>query len=792
MRTKITLLCLAIFVGCIPTKAFKLESRPSDSIVPVRSIQQDDAGVSVSYHFPGAMAVKDDLYPESTMLDITGFGRNATPGEAAWPFRIDSFEIPEGCEAEVSLVSCEWTDLDVILSPARPLLVDSSDEVYNLSNVPPISNYQGSIPENVVEISDRQIYRDRQILYVLVAPVKCQSNGTKICENLTYRIDFKASKNGFLKTTDKMRHEVEDDFMRLLYTTNLSDLDNDMMKERGNPFLKDAPNYLILSIPSYRTAINDFVAWKKCMGYNIDVRYSNAWTSESIKSKIKEIYEKNFNLQYVLLIGDAKALPPVYHSKNYQSPYEHYSDYTYGCMDGENDMEQDILIGRLNVSNTSEVKVVINKIINYEKNPSLDTSFYGNAVHSAFFQDKDLNNYEDRRFTRTSEDIRNGLKEESFTIKRHHYTGSGITPTNWNKGIYAYGEPIPNELLKPSFKWEASASDVIKSINSGSFYVFHRGHGSYKGWADPSLTINSVSDLNNGSFLPVFFNIHCQSGAFGGTFVDNRLAIDLSFSEALLRKSNGGAVGVIAASEISYSGPNDALAMEMFQSIWPKSSILTNFPNYSPNDIDHSATPVYALGKILQKGMSGLATNYKGSLVPYTKRLFHCFGDPSMELYTSCPRNIIFAKIPGNSNAIRTNGIVNIALIMKDGSVLISSGMQFDWSPYIDDLDKISFYGHNIIPTVIQVAEISKFTEIKSAITNIDIKDGTIELNYDVSNESNASIRIRSVNNTISELRETPTSGGYETISTEGLTKGIYLVELIEDGISVDYRKINI
>ena len=81
MRTKIILLSLAIFVGCIPAKAFKLESRPSDSTVPVRSIQHDDTGVTVSYHFSGATAIQDDLYPESTMLDIIGFGCNATPGE---------------------------------------------------------------------------------------------------------------------------------------------------------------------------------------------------------------------------------------------------------------------------------------------------------------------------------------------------------------------------------------------------------------------------------------------------------------------------------------------------------------------------------------------------------------------------------------------------------------------------------------------------------------------------------------------------------------------------------------
>ncbi len=161
-----------------------------------------------------------------------------------------------------------------------------------------------------------------------------------------------------------------------------------------------------------------------------------------------------------------------------------------------------------------------------------------------------------------------------------------------------------------------------------------------------------------------------------------------------------------------------------------------------------------------------------------------------MELYTSCPHNVDYFEITGNPYAIRTSETVNMALVMKDGSVLVSSGKQFDFTPYMNDLDIVSFYGHNIIPKVVQLNEISKIAAIKSGITNIDIKDGTIELNYEASNESNASIRIRSVNNTTNALKETPTSGGYETISTEDLSKGIYVVELIEDGVSVDYRKV--
>lgn len=148
MKTKALLLISAFLAGCLHSDAFRLVSTPMDSIVPERNIIQDETGVTVSYEFHGAVAVQDNLYPASVNISIPGFGQNTTLGEPAWPLRIDSFEIPEGCDAEVSVVSSQWTDLGVSLAPSRPMLVDSSDETYSLANVPPVNRFTGTIRKN--------------------------------------------------------------------------------------------------------------------------------------------------------------------------------------------------------------------------------------------------------------------------------------------------------------------------------------------------------------------------------------------------------------------------------------------------------------------------------------------------------------------------------------------------------------------------------------------------------------------------------------------------------------------
>lgn len=79
MKTRIFILGLMMFVVNITSAAFRLESSFSDSIKPVRTIEQDDTGITVSYEFPGAIAIQDELYPEATNLSIPGFGINSEP-----------------------------------------------------------------------------------------------------------------------------------------------------------------------------------------------------------------------------------------------------------------------------------------------------------------------------------------------------------------------------------------------------------------------------------------------------------------------------------------------------------------------------------------------------------------------------------------------------------------------------------------------------------------------------------------------------------------------------------------
>lgn len=804
MNIKAFIGIMAVFGGSFSGSAFRIEPLPSDSLAPSRTITQEATGITVSYSFPGAVSVDDDLYTGKIRLDIPGFGHNLQLGQPAWPVYVDSFEIPENFEAMVSVVSKQCSEFNnIMLSPARPILFENDNQDYTVSNVPDVHPYSGWLPESPAKIIDTQTYRDRNILQVSVCPIQAMSDGgIKACDYLEYRIDFIPIAISLMSEDESIRHTVDEEFMSGLFTTILHE---DEIMPQGATYSnwKEAPYYLILSIPSYKASVEKFVEWKRLMGYNTAAIYATNWNAANIKSKIKSVYDKIPSLMYVLLIGDAVALPPVRHPAT-ETPHEQYahsSDYTFGCMDGDDDMIQDIVIGRLNVSNASEAGIIINKIINYEKNPTSKTSFYANSIHGAFFEDKlILFHYEDRRFTRTSEDIRSELENEGLSIQRIYYTPSSVYPTNWNENKYGYGEDIPLDLIKPIFKWDGNTNDIINSINSGTFYVFHRGHGSYKGWEDPTLHINSVSSMNNGNLLPVFFNINCQSGAFGNTEVVTKTypqivysLISQSFTEALLRKANGGAVGVIAASEISYSGPNDALAMEMFQAIWPKTHIVTTFPSYNPSFNIQNESPILELGKILQKGMSALTAKYSDTkdYIPYTKRVFHCFGDPSMRLYTKKPQNIML-MFDESESSISLNVNATMSAVMKDGSVFVCQGKQFDIDIFENNVKQIMASGPNLIPTLRNNGiESLESTEEDYGITDLSLLNNMIKIEIKPKSENrDMTVRLQSSHSGFYHKEVCSAGTSSISINTSKFEPGVYTLELLQDGYILETRKI--
>ena len=205
--------------------------------------------------------------------------------------------------------------------------------------------------------------------------------------------------------------------------------------------------------------------------------------------------------------------------------------------------------------------------------------------------------------------------------------------------------------------------------------------------------------------LPVFFNICCYTGSFQ--------ADDDCFTETLLKKEERGGVGVFAATGKSGMGYSDAMAIGMFDAIWPSLNLRPAFPNISYSQMTPVSYPIYEMGAVLDQGLLRMEETY-GRInndidnVIRTYELFHFFGDPTMQMYTEKPQNFVMPTISKNGNTIQVQSNDGDARIVfynpLTESVLSYYGTSAQISTDADSLI-ICVDRHNYVPFVLQYSK---------------------------------------------------------------------------------------
>ena len=709
MKSKTAIILLSLFWG---SHAFGQQTlffaggRLADSVlstVPTRNVVNTATGIEVTYDFSSAVIMKDDLFPGHYLWKMDGFGLNGESGTPSTLLRIDRFGIPDGKVCRIEVVETRYKDFEYVLSPARPPLPNSGNETYTKDNVRPIDPAIAVFPEQIVEEEGIQKYRGRGILNVRVSPIQyhAATGKTRVFTRIKYAVSF-AEKNGQARVSaagDTLTHSVsvKDNFLSNILLTE----PEEGRQKAGVSTRLNQQDYLIVSVPKYESAVRQFSEWKKLMGYNVHTIIKSEWTTATVKSEVRKFYDENSNFYFLLIVGDHEDVPAVYSSygiSNYVTTSLYITDLPYVCMDGDDDYVPDVYMGRLPVSTSSEATVVVNKIINYEKNPVTTASFYNTGVNCAYFQDDMFQyGYADNRFVQTAEEVRTYLLGQGKSVQRIYYAKTKTNPTNWNNSIYSNGEPIPEELRKPGFAWDGNATDITKAINAGAFYVLHRDHGLDTCWVEPHFDQSDIEKLSNGNKLPVVFSINCQTGQFNGR---------TCFAETFLRKPNGGCVAIYGATESSLSGENDVLTAGMFDAIWPDPGLRIVIPKKESGG--KTPAPTYQLGQILHQGMERLFEVYgvKPRAI-YTREIFHCFGDPSMRIHTDVPRAFSSVTVNRGSNNITvslSNGEKATITFynLMNGKVTSYEGSNVVYETKRPYCVTVCVSGHNRIPDIRQ------------------------------------------------------------------------------------------
>ena len=763
-------------------------NKPAET--PIRTLQDNGLeGIQVNYQFSQLYSFEKNHDNETyQMLNVLDFSHLQEVGLPALPTHIDLVAIPDG--ADYQLIINKTKSKTYQTKPIYPALKPAVDtegapepsfeinqEFYNSDQIYPLQS---------VQIIGEMKFRGIRMAMVQICPVQYNPAKGKIFvhENISYEITF----SGAEQFTNYANH-TENYLNQLLnYPLNASSWQKESEKyyaqDKGaSQTTNDSKNYIIITHSNYLAAADSIANWKRQMGYTVEIVSGNSWTAASVKTAVHSRYNNwTPKPDYLLIIGDHQDVPAEIHlSGSYSEPFG--TDLYYVCMDGSNDFVPDMAKGRISAVTAASAMLQVQKIIKYERNPISDTSFYQNGLNCAQYQDDDNNGYADRRFTHTSEDIRDYLISKGYNSQRIYYTDNSVYPVNYNQGYYSNGQAIPSVLSKSNnFNWSGGAADITNSINAGKFLVFHRDHGytGGSGWAHPYYVNSSISGLNNGDKLPIVFSINCHTGEF---------TQNSCFAETFMRKANAGTVGIIAASYYSYSGYNDGLSVGLVDAIWSNPGLVPVFGNggvSSPNVTPH--TDITTLGDVVNHGLVRMVQTWNGgnNANRYSYELFHYFGDPAMRIWTSLPENITALTADtvscsdtafvitncSDSNAVATiigNGVLlgKTTLVNGNGAIMLN-GLQ---GAYLT----LTISGHNKRPFIkhIVIGAGSNLTIYNSITENICFENniGSLEV---FPSCGNPPYQILWSNGDTVQKIENLASGTYSVIITDASNAIIY------------------
>jgi len=589
---------------------------------------------------------------EGTLLD------ESEPGKAALPLLNLTLKIPSQSICHYEIQKPVWEEIpQILLYPAQKPLAEESvwsakefvkDEIFYQQN----SFY----PASIVRMAKPQILRGKKLQTIYLSPFQYNPAQKLLRHYKSFQLKIICPG----ETTEAQSPSVSQNFFPSLQQTEELKL---KAATEGEGEITGA-DLLIITPEELRPAAETLALWRRQKGFYAQVKTTaeTGTTAEAITNYIKDAYfHWNPAPSFVLLLGDAEFIPPHYKTPH---PYENNrligTDLYYATIDGD-DYLPDLALGRIAVDTLAEAETIINKIVEYEKNPPGNDNFYQTAGVAAYFQDTDQDGYEDRPFVYTSENIRDFLVNQGYQVERIYKAQSSVNPTHFS-ARYDYGTPLPAELLRENgFGWNGEASQINNLVNNGAFWLGHRDHGFSRGWVYPYYTTDHLNSLTNQSQLPFITSFNCQSGWFDDETDNDPSTNFVSFAEKWQRLSSGGAVGIIASTRTSFTTHNDELNYGIVDAVWPSftDTLGTPFGTEEPN---------YLLGSILLHAKAYYCSRFYPST---TRKIemeeFHLFGDPAAEIWTAVPQSLT-VLLP----AAITQGATTLSFQTDEDGVLIT------------------------------------------------------------------------------------------------------------------------
>jgi len=539
--------------------------------------------------------------------------------------------IPQGAKVNLKIISSKtekFSNINLAPAPQIPLANDNNPLIFKKNKK--IYSKNAFYPANPVVISKNLKVRGIDAVIVGVTPFQYNPVTKELIayKDIEIEIEFKDGNGHF--GDDRLRSRWWDPIIKNIFINSNSI--PTVKYNNASSLRSQGYEYLIVTPddPVFIAWADTIKNWRTLQGIKTGIVTTTEMggnTTSAIETYVNNAYNTwDIPPSAILLLGDYGTSGSTIVSPSLTHPYSgtYVSDNIYADVDEDN--LPDITFSRITAQDEDDLEVMIHKFINYEKQPPTSADFYNHPVTAMGWQT-------DRWFQLCSEVI-NGFLEHGLGKEpvRENAINSGTpggawsSATNTSTVVDYFGSNglnyIPDNTAHLT-DWGGSATRINNDINSGAFLVQHRDHGGETGWGEPSYHNSNLSGLHNDD-LSFIFSINCLTGRFDWS--------NECFTEAFHRMQKG-ALGLIAASQVSYSFVNDVLVWGMYDGMWPDF-----MPDYG-NSGHTYLLPSFAnaSGKYFLQ-QSNWPYNSDSKVVTYN--LFHHHGDAFSVLYSEVPQNL--------------------------------------------------------------------------------------------------------------------------------------------------------
>ncbi|MEZ5083862.1 MAG: C25 family cysteine peptidase, partial [Bacteroidales bacterium] len=547
------------------------------------------------------------VFEGSIVTELKGF--------AELPFISSSLQLPSDKNVSIKIVAEEYEEISIgaPMLPSRGVIYRNQDPTTIPYEIAPGSMRDEWYPGQLVTKTQPYIIKDLRGTSVYAYPFRYNAvqNVLRVYSSITVQLveDETIPVNPLAVESTTILREMNSVYKSLFI--NYDDVSKDLT-------IGEYGDILVVCTSRDEDAMIPYVEWKMEKGFNVDVLSVAPGTN--VKSTIQSAYNANNNLMYVQLVGDWADIKSDIISNN-SAP----TDPQLGCVVGT-DQFPDICIGRFSANSAADVTIMVDKIINYEKNPDMAATWYKGALGIGSAEGS-------------------GIGDDGEMDKNH-------IQVIWDDKL----DPYTFDDYFTAYDPGASSQNVFNAVNAGVSVINYTGHGYMQGWSTSGFSNSNVGNLANGDKLPFVISVACNNGDLhNGT----------CFGEAWTRKANGGAVMFLGGS-ISQPWTPPMRGQDYFMDLLIGGYDYSAHPGQSGINTTEGRT---TLGAIIFNGLVLMTTESGSNSDWETAKTWIMFGDPSMQVRTDVPGNLtlsnnyVLVGAPFTTTVTGPNGPVSGAMV---------------------------------------------------------------------------------------------------------------------------------